>query len=68
METEFRLDKSAFSVAPLHDHMEEKEFWRAASPEQRMEAVEYLRRTAYGHAATTARLQRILAVVEQTWR
>lgn len=61
----FRLDKTAFSVVSLHDDSDEKAYWQTRTGQERMEALEYLRRVAYGHAAATARLQRVLEVVER---
>lgn len=59
----YRLDRSAFSVVPLDEQDDEGAYWRTKTPEERMRALEYLRRMAYGDAAT-ARLQRVLSVAE----
>jgi len=40
-------------------------YWLSKSPEERIAAVEYLRRQYYG---STARLQRVARVVQQTPR
>jgi len=58
----FRLDRSAFSVVSLDEQDDDGVFWSEKTPEERMLALEYLRRMAYGDAAT-ARLQRVLSVV-----
>ena len=39
------------------------EYWLSKSPEERIEAVEILRRQFYGD---TARLQRVVKVIQQT--
>jgi hypothetical protein len=59
----FRLHRGAFSVVSLNDKDDDPEFWRTRTPLERMTALEYLRRMAYGSAAT-ARLQRVLVVAE----
>lgn len=62
--TLFRMDKTALSVASLFDVSDEKEYWLSRTPEERLRAVEFLRRIAYGHDRTSGRLQRVLEVVE----
>lgn len=62
------MDKTAFSVVALHDNSDEKEFWQTKSGEERLAALEYLRQTAYGYDAATARLQRVFEVVKRTQR
>lgn len=59
----FRLDRSAFSVVSLDEQDDEGAYWSEKTPEERMLALEYLRRMAYGNAATS-RLQRVLSVAE----
>ncbi len=38
-----RLDRSAFHTASLDDESDEREYWRAKSPAERMEALELMR-------------------------
>ncbi len=59
----FRLDRSAFSVVSLDDQDDDGAYWRDKTPQERMRALEYLRRMAYGHAAT-ARVQRVPSVAQ----
>jgi hypothetical protein len=59
----FVLDRSAFSIRTLDDQDDDRDYWQGKSPTEKLAALEYLRRMAYG-AAATARLQRVLAVVE----
>ena len=61
-----RLDRSAFQIASLDDDADEREFWRAKSPEERMEALELLRQIIYGYDPATTRLQRVFEIVELT--
>jgi hypothetical protein len=62
-----RLDKSSFAVVPLFDDSDEVEYWHTRTPHERLEHMELLRRINYGDQAT-ARLQRVLEVVERPWR
>lgn len=59
-----RLDRSAYVVASLDDDPQEREYWRAKSPEQRMEALELMRQIIYGYDPATTRLQRVLEIAE----
>jgi hypothetical protein len=60
------MDKTIFSVATLTDESDEKAYWRDQSPVARLEALELMRQVMYGYDPTTARLQRVLAVVERS--
>lgn len=57
----YRLDRTAFSVVPLSQQGDDGAYWRTKTPEERMRALEYLRRMAYGDAAT-APMQRVLSI------
>ena len=62
MEKEFidiKLDKSSFSVISLSEQHSEANYWLTASPVQRLQHMEVLRRINYGNSAAS-RLQRIL--------
>jgi hypothetical protein len=59
-----RLDRTAFSVGSLDDDREEVAYWRAKSPEERMEALELMRQIIYGYDPATTRLQRVFEVAE----
>jgi hypothetical protein len=63
---ELRLDKTAFSMANLRDEPDDKAYWHARTPEERLQHVERLRRLNYGHRATE-RLQRVLEIAQCTW-
>jgi hypothetical protein len=62
-----KLDRSAFSVAALTDESDEKAWWIARTPEERLRQMEILRRINYGNRAT-ARLQRVLEITERKGR
>ena len=61
-----RLDKTAISIGPVDDSAERRAFWHSRTPEERLEAMEQIRELNYGAEACTARLQRVLEVVERT--
>jgi hypothetical protein len=61
----YTIDKAAFSVVSLHDPPDDKAFWLAKTPHERLEALEYMRQVAYGYDPFTERLQRVLSVVER---
>jgi hypothetical protein len=58
------MDKTAFSIVSLTDESDEKEYWQTKTPQERLETVEILRQMNYGYDPATARLQRVLTVVE----
>ena len=59
-----RLDRSAFEVIQMTDRPNDRQYWLSKTPEERFEALELLRQIAYGYDPATARLQRILEVIE----
>ncbi|HEY3174226.1 MAG TPA: hypothetical protein VGK94_00535 [Candidatus Polarisedimenticolia bacterium] len=59
-----RVDRSAFSVAKASDGSDEKAYWHSKTPEERLQAVELMRRIVYGDAAS----ERIKRVFEVTRR
>ena len=59
-----QLDKSVLSVTALTDETDDRAYWWSKTPDERLEALELLRQINYGYDPATARLQRILEVVE----
>lgn len=59
-----KIDRKAFSVGSLTEPSDEKAYWLARTPAERLQQVEILRRINYGHRAT-ARLQRVLEIAER---
>ena len=57
-----RLDKTILTVTSLDDVEEEKRFWAAKKPSERLEAMELNRRLIYGNDCITSRLQRFLEI------
>jgi hypothetical protein len=62
--SEYRMDKSAFSVASLAEADDELAFWLSRSPLERLQAVELIRQASYGYTGTSPRLQRVLTVAQ----
>jgi hypothetical protein len=62
------LEKTAFSVASLHGVSDDKDYWLARTPGERLEAVEIMRQIIYGYDPSTTRLQRVLTVTERASR
>jgi hypothetical protein len=56
--------KRVLSIGNLADEGNDKAFWLSKTPDERMEALELLRQTIYGYDPSTARVQRVLKVVE----
>jgi hypothetical protein len=58
-----RLDKTVFKFTTLDQaDAEDVNYWLSKSPTERIEALEYLRRWAYGDDAVDARLQRVFTI------
>ena len=60
-----RLDKSVVTVGAIDDTSERQEYWLSLLPAQRLAAMEEMRQINYGEHAATARLQRLLEIVER---
>lgn len=62
----FKMDKTVFSAAALHDPTDEPAYWRTQSHQARMEALALLRQMMYGdgYNPSTDRLPRVIEVVE----
>ena len=61
------LDRTAFSVVSsfAESERDDDHYWWAQLPDERLRQIERLRQLNYGHHAT-ARLQRVLEVVQRT--
>ncbi len=62
MET-LKIDKMAFSVSSLHES-DEKSYWLAQQPNERLKALEIMRQIVYGYDPLTTRLQRVLTITQ----
>jgi len=63
-----KIDKTAFSVASLKDPSDEKGYWLAKTPAQRIEAIEIMRQMVYGYDPSATRLQRFFEVAQRPVR
>ena len=63
--TEFKLDKSVIEVVPLSQADNDKEYWLSKTPQERLEALEFVRQVFYGYDPATTRLQRVFEVVKR---
>ena len=61
-----KIDKTNFSITSLSTPSDDKEYWLAQSPYERLRAVETLRTLNYGIRQSTARLQRVLEVTQRS--
>lgn len=62
-----QLDKTKFSITAVSDDDAEsadKAYWRSLTPQERLEALEWLRQSMYGYDPTTIRLQRVFEIAE----
>ncbi|HEX8680927.1 MAG TPA: hypothetical protein VF707_01340 [Ardenticatenaceae bacterium] len=62
--SDYQMDKSAFTVAALTYESDERDYWAAKTPEERLAALEFMRQLMYGYDPATLRLQRVLEVAE----
>jgi hypothetical protein len=60
-----KLDRSAFQVASLDEASDEKAYWLAKTPDERLEAVEQMRQILYGYDPSTTRLQRVIEIIQR---
>lgn len=61
---EFKLDRTHFSVGRLTDPDDAVEYWLSRPVEERLRALELLRRTFYGYTSASEGLQRVLEVAQ----
>ena len=61
-----KLDRTALSVSSLKAASDEKKYWLAKSPYERLLAIETMRQIIYGYDPLTTRLQRVLEVTQRT--
>jgi len=59
---DFRLDRTQFSVGRLTDPDDTVAYWLSRPVEERLRALELLRRAFYGYTDATEGLQRVLEV------
>jgi hypothetical protein len=67
MNNSYRLDKTAFSIIDFRDQdpLENTRYWLTKTPQERWDAIEYLRQVAYGYDPTRTRLQRVFEITQR---
>lgn len=60
----YKIDRSAFSIGSIHDGGDEKAYWISKSPQERIQAIEIMRKIIYGYDPSTERLQRFFEITE----
>jgi hypothetical protein len=61
---EFRVDRTQVSIAHLTDPDDSVAYWLSRPVEERLRALELLRRTFYGYTGAGEGLQRVLEVAQ----
>lgn len=63
---EVKMDKTAFAIFSSFEEAEaaDRVYWHSRTPEERLEALELMRQSAYGYDQATARLQRVLEITQ----
>jgi hypothetical protein len=64
-ELDLKVDRNTLSIGRLSDSSGEKAYWLSRTPEDRLAALELMRRILYGYDPATTRLQRILELARQ---
>jgi hypothetical protein len=59
-----RIDRNFFAIHHLQDEDPDAQYWRKQSPQDRILAIELMRRINYGHSIATARLARFFEIAE----
>jgi serine/threonine protein kinase len=59
------VNRSAVVVQSLHDEPDDRRWWWTRPVAERLAAIEIMRRTVYGRAATDGRLQRVLEITQR---
>jgi len=59
-----RIDRKVFSVVLMSEIEKDLTYWLSKTPEERIEAVEFLRQLIFGYDPATERLQRVFETAE----
>jgi hypothetical protein len=59
-----RIDRKVFSVGLMSEIEKDLTYWLSKTPEERIEAVEFLRQLIFGYDPATERLQRVFETAE----
>ena len=59
-----RMDKTALEIGTLSHAPDDREYWHAATVDQRLEAMEYLRMINYDYDPATTRIEKVIEVTQ----
>ncbi|MHC4872730.1 MAG: hypothetical protein ACYTFY_12885 [Planctomycetota bacterium] len=62
--TDGKINRNSFSIHSLTDSKKGSDSWIEKSPQERILAIELLRKINYGQDCTTKRLQRFFEIAE----
>ena len=60
----FKFDKTVFSIRSLAGEGHDKAFWLSKTPLERLEAMELMRQINYGYDPIIDRVQRVFKIVD----
>ena len=60
-----KVRRDVFTVSSLFDQSDDKEYWLSKTPEERLEAVELMRRIIYGDEALKRLRKDVFEVVQR---
>jgi hypothetical protein len=63
-----QIDRKALSVGSVREPSDEKAYWLAKTPQERLQAAELMRQIVYGYNPSTTRLQRVLEIAQRSPR
>ena len=59
-----KMDRSALTISSLSEEGDDRAYWRQATPDERLLALEFMRQVCNGYNPLTDRLQRLLTITE----
>jgi hypothetical protein len=59
-----KVDRKVFSIVSMSEIEKDLTYWMSKTPEERIEAVEFLRQLIFGYDPATERLQRVFETAE----
>ena len=59
-----KINREIFTIVDLQDNSDDLDYWLNQTAEERIQAIEMMRKINYGEDAVTARLQRFFEVAE----
>jgi hypothetical protein len=61
-----KIDRKVLSVGSIQEPSDEKSYWLARTPYERLQAAELMRQIVYGYDPSTTRLQRVLEIAQRS--